>query len=182
MSSSELAMGTRRAYLVAIASVALAGCGFQPLYGQDQSGAGAPAPRELASVAVLPVEAAPLDRRLGQVLRNELQNLVNPRGAAAEPLYDLGIRLATDREALAIAADDTITRYNVILDAAVLLTERASGKPIYETSMRAVGSFDVQVSDYGTLIAERATREDAARDLARRLTALLGTVLAQRET
>ncbi|MEX2648865.1 MAG: hypothetical protein WD673_07620 [Alphaproteobacteria bacterium] len=158
----------------------LAACGFRPLYGRDVSGAASPVALELAAIAVAPVEAAPLDRRLGQVLRNELLELVNPRGEPATARYDLSIRLATDRAALAIAADDTITRYNVILDAAVLLAERASGAPVHETTVRAVGSYDVQVSDYGTLIAERATREDTARDLARRIAAVLAAILAQR--
>lgn len=158
----------------------LAACGFQPLYGRDVSGAASPVALELAAIAVAPVEAAPLDRRLGQVLRNELLELVNPRGEPATARYDLGIRLATDRAALAIAADDTITRYNVILDAAVMLSERASGALVQETTVRAVGSYDVQVSEYGTLIAERATREDTARDLARRIAAILAAILAQR--
>ena len=47
----------------------------------------------------------------------------------------------------------------------LMLTGLDDGAEVYRTTTRSVGSYDVQQSDYGTLVAERATREDAARDL-----------------
>lgn len=168
----------RRAAL--IGATALAGaCGFRPLHGQG-GGTADPVEADLSRVQVAPVEAAPIDGRIGQVLRNELLRLFDPRGAGAAPLYRLDVALASNSAALAISSDDTITRFNVILDATVVLTGAESGAEVYRATTRSVGSFDVQQSDYGTLVAERATREDAARDLGQRIAAMIAAVLAQR--
>jgi LPS-assembly lipoprotein len=169
---------TRRWALLGL-TVTAGACGFRPLYDQGGGEAG-PVAAELARVAIAPVDAAPLDGRIGQVLRNELLRLFDPRGSGAAARYRLDIALASNSAALAISSDDTITRYNVILDATVVLVGIESGAELYRATTRAVGSYDAQRSDYGTAIAERSTREDAARDLGRRIAAMVSAVLAQR--
>ncbi|MGH8029254.1 MAG: LPS assembly lipoprotein LptE, partial [Arenimonas sp.] len=119
------------------------------------------------------------DSRVGQILRNELLTLFATSGRTPAARYRLEIQLASSTSALAISSDDTITRYNVILEARVRLVALDSTSVVYRATTRSVGSYDVQRSDYGTRIAEQATREDAARDLGRRIATMVSAVLAQ---
>jgi LPS-assembly lipoprotein len=80
-----------RRRIVAAASViflvaGLAGCGFEPLYGErkDVSVVG-----ELAAVRI-----APIPDRAGQILRNFLLDQINPRGTAQAAAYTLTIQLS----------------------------------------------------------------------------------------
>jgi LPS-assembly lipoprotein len=165
----------RRVVVLGLGAALAGGCGFEPLYGTD---AGA-VPSGLA-IQVSPVDAAPIDGRVGQILRNELLRLFDPGGDAGQPVYRLDIALTSSSAALAISSDGTITRYNVILDASVRLVGIADEAEVYRTTARSVGSYDLQQSDFGSLVAERATQEDAARDLGRRIATMIATVLAQR--
>ncbi|MBM3583734.1 MAG: hypothetical protein FJX36_04665 [Alphaproteobacteria bacterium] len=164
----------RRAVVLGLGAALAGGCGFEPFYGTD---AGA-VPSGLR-IQVSPVAAKPIDGRIGQILRNELLRLFDPRGVTDQPVYRLNIQLTSSSVPLATSSDDTITRYNVILDASVHLVGIADEVEIYRTTARSVGSYDVQQSDYGSLVAERATQEDAARDLGRRIATMIATVLAQ---
>jgi hypothetical protein len=168
----DLRLG-RRAVLIGFGS-SLAACGFEPVYRRSDPARGA----ALGAIAVDPVAAAPEDGRVGQILRNELLSLFAASGQAPAR-YRLEVQLASHAAPLAISSDDTITRYNVILEARVRLVALDTGLLVYRATARSVGSYDVQRSDYGTRIAEQATREDAARDLGRRIATMVAAVLAQ---
>src|SRR5262245_5494740 len=64
----------------------LAGCGFRPLYRQDSSSASVP---QFAQIAI----AQPEDRP-SQQLRNNLLDLLTPRGTPDRPLYLLDYRVS----------------------------------------------------------------------------------------
>ena len=166
----------RRRTVIVMTGVVLAGCGFRPLYGRPDAEDGVAG---LALVTVGEIETQRDDDRIGQILRNELDTLTRSPGAVRPARFRLEVRLSSTASPLAISSDDTITRYNVILEADVRLIALETQAVVYRATNRAVGSYDVQQTEYGTHIAERATREDVARDLAQRIAAMVGALLAQ---
>jgi LPS-assembly lipoprotein len=160
----------RRVVVLGLAT-AVGGCGFRPLYGRDQGGESVLA--ALAAVDVAEVRAAPADRRIAQVLRGAIGDGLDPHNLGAARRFRLEIALTRRVEALAISTDDVVTRYNVRLGSEIRLVDLADGSVAYSTRVRSVGSYDVQQSDFGTVIAEESTSADAARDLAARIVTLL---------
>lgn len=85
--------------------LALAGCGFRPLYAPAASGAPGPAAAEMAAIYV-PVFAD----RPGQLLRQELQQRFEGTGTGTAKRYELVASIAVDAEALAIQRDSSSSR------------------------------------------------------------------------
>src|SRR5205085_7478197 len=89
-------MATPRLLLVLTlgAAVALAGCGWTPLYADRETG---PADSELRAIKV-----DPIPERIGQRLAWTLRESLNPDGAPAPQRYRLSILLTTARSDLGI--------------------------------------------------------------------------------
>lgn len=156
----------------------LGACGFRPLYGRRAGGDAVLA--DLAAIDVATIDAPPLDVHVAQILRRELRRELDPRDAGAARRYRLEVALSRRVEPLAISSDDIVTRYNVQLTSAIRLVDLADGAVAYATTVRTVGSYDVQKSDFGTVIAEESASADGARDLSARIVSLLATFLLQR--
>ncbi len=95
----------RRRNLIGLpALLALAGCGFTPLYGRRGD---APGPAEaglgLTDVALIP-------ERTGQLLRQDLQARFDHGNAPAAKRYQLVVSFSINSEGLGIAPDTTTTR------------------------------------------------------------------------
>jgi hypothetical protein len=147
------------------------------MYGQQTGGGTTQA--EMAAVAIAPVATVdPLDERLGQIIRNDLEIRLDPRNVGAASRYRLDVQLAKRSSPLAITSTDTITRYNLTLAARIVLVDLATGNPVYHADTRATGSYDVQRSEYGTVVAEQATAEDAALAMSDRIATLLAVYFA----
>jgi LPS-assembly lipoprotein len=144
------------AAVLAIALLALAGCGFRPLYG-ERSAASVAAP-ELAAIQI-----DSISNREGQLVRNSLLDKMQPRGAAPKPLYRLQVGVGIARESLGVRIDDTATRGNLTMNASYTLIDLASGKPLMSANSRAVSSYNILDSDFATVISENdAIRRTAA--------------------
>ena len=108
--------GRRRApalLLLLAAAGLVGGCGFRPIYGPAPAAAtaddGAPGARPVrADLAAVRIVGE--DSRLGQVLRNDLLDALNPAGMDLPPAYDLVVRTSRGTQALAIQLDNQITR------------------------------------------------------------------------
>ena len=88
------------ALLCSLAIGALAGCGFQPLYGQNGKGQAAAAKgTTLSDMAYVKVAAIP--DRVGQLVHNHLRDRIHPRGMASRPVFRLSTTLSESREGLA---------------------------------------------------------------------------------
>lgn len=99
----------RRAVLLAGGGVALAGCGFHPLYAPTASGAPGPAAAEMAAIYV-PVVA----ERPGQLLRQELQQRFEGTGTGTAKRYELVATIAVNADAIAIQRDSSSSRVRLI--------------------------------------------------------------------
>ena len=107
---------------VGLAGLALAGCGFQPLYGGTTAGG-----QKLAQ-AMAAVDVTPIPGRVGQRLRNELifYNTGGGQGAPARYKLDIVIKESVTSQLVQITGDATGEVYQ--LDATFKLTDSATGR------------------------------------------------------
>lgn len=149
---------SRRIPLALACAGLLAGCGFQPLYGNRAQSRSTPAQFAL-------IEVNDIDGRPGHHLRNYLIDRLSARGGNYKKLYRLEISLSDQKDGLAIREDEAVTRFNYRLISAIRLTRIADGQILYESSLRATAAFNVVDSEFATLSAERDAETRAARDL-----------------
>ena len=109
------------ALFAGLAASALAGCGFQPLYGGTTAGG-----TKLAA-AMAAVDVAPIPGRVGQKLRNELIFYNTGGGTAAPPRYklDIIIKESVIDQLVQITGDATGQIFQ--LEASFKLIDSASG-------------------------------------------------------
>lgn len=168
----------------------LAACGFQPLYGGDR---GQAVTDGLARVD-LPAAAT----REEQIYRNTLLELMQPSGGKAAR-YRLESRIDISETGFAIESDATASRFNVAVTVAYRLmpvagateaqtpaqqgdeegeeTAREAVEPLFQGSVRRIGSYDAVRSQYATLVAREdavsRVLKEAARDVHQRLSLFL---------
>ena len=174
-------MPTRRTVLglAALAGLpTLGGCGFRPLYATpDNSGS---ISAELAAIRINEVGEG-TERRIGQILKNELIDRFTA-GVGPQPVrYDLVIEIDQSTSPLQIQTTDTVTRFNLVLWARFVLRDSTSFEELYHSTARSTGSYDVVESEYATLVAEQATAQDAASDLSNTITNLLSLYFSRNE-
>ena len=155
--------------LIALAVVATA-CGFKPLH----SSMGGAVPAVLSSVDI-----APIPSRLGQVVRNHLLDRLTPLGEPAVAKYRFVVSLRVDKEPLAIAREDSVTRFNVSLQANYHLVHVTSGKSVLHGEARSTASYNLVSSDYANLVAERDAKLRAAREVSDEMKTHLSVYLAE---
>ena len=136
----------------------LGACGFRSLYGIDATG---DAPGQLATI-----EIRPIADRLGQQLRNNLLDLLNPRGRPANPRYFLTVQLDQSTQRLAIEKDAFATRANLRLHANFSLQDPESRKIMLSGKILVVSSYNILDSEFATLMAEKDAKARAVREIA----------------
>ncbi len=165
---------TAAAALLIGASLALAACGFHPLYG-ERSPASISAP-ELAAVQIDIIR-----NREGQLVRNSLLDKMRPRGGAQKELYRLAIALSMGRESFGIRTDDTATRSSMTMVASYVLSDIATGEPLLTASSRAVSSYNILDSDFATYISENDAMRRTAVDLSEEIKTRIAIFLSSRK-
>ena len=151
-----------RTAIIAALCVALAGCGFTPLYG-----GGKVAP-QLSSIYVEPIA-----ERNGYELRTRLIELLNSDGVLAGKRYRLKITMTESSQGIALQNDATITRYNNRMEAKYVLSD-ASGTLVTQGTQSELSSYNVVQSPYATLAGEQDSAKRAAQDMAERIRLELG--------
>ena len=137
----------------------LAGCGFEPLYGERDQ---AVATESLLNRVAVP----PIENRVGQLARIELTNRLTPTRPAPTPLFTLNVKLGESKTRLAVERDSSATRANLTIDAAFELKRISDGAKLTSGSVRSVNSYDILQSDFATLAAEQNARRRGAKDVA----------------
>jgi LPS-assembly lipoprotein len=133
-------------------AAALAGCGFEPLYG-DRGVAGGGIEEELALIKV-----SPLPERRGQALYNALLDRLNPHGEPKSPRYGLGISLQEVRTTFGARRDTADTRANLQLLATFRLFDAESGVLLISETVEATASYNILRARYASLVAEQDAR------------------------
>lgn len=145
----------RRAVLGAAAALAVAGCGFRPLYGE-----GGGALRGQVSF-----EAT--EGRAGYFFRQQLRRRFGD--PVEDAPYVLETRLALRREGYAISATDEVTRFDVVGQADFVLRRRADGSEAAQGTATATTAYSTTATPYATDVAQRDAERRVAVDLADRV-------------
>ena len=144
--------------LLVCAAAASTGCGFRPLYGK---GSGS----DVAALSTVYVETIP--DRIGQKLRNHLQERLSPKGPARRTYFILKVTLTESRRNLAIRKDETATRANLVITANFeLIDNRRAQNGKFTGIATSINSYNVLQSDFATLSAQRDARDRALRTIA----------------
>lgn len=151
---SRLALG-----VVIIGTLLLSGCGFSPLYGKIE--------RSFTTNDLLEfIEVAPIEGRVGQLVRIKLTNRLTPKDPRPQSLYTLHVKLNESKVGLAVQKDSSTTRANLTLNGSFNLSQNNNNKNLLSGSVRSVNSYDILLSDFATLAAESGARERGAIDVA----------------
>ena len=149
-------MRARAAGLVALVGLALAGCGFTPLYGEAGVGS------SLSRIAV-----TTQDDRLGYRIREQLEDALG-RDASQAPLWRLETTAEQTRRPLGRRIDDTATRYELTVRGSWTLTPVGGGLPLsgVETVTTTYAAAD---QPYAAIAVLLGGEERAAAELARHI-------------
>jgi LPS-assembly lipoprotein len=145
---------------LAVAALALSGCGFQPMYGQHAREA-TPVSTDLAAVQV-----GLIPNRSGQLLRNELIRLLNPAAAAQPGRYTLSVALKETVDTFAVERSGFATTANVEVVATYTLMEDATGNPVLAGASRAVSGYNLLDNAFSTYVASGDARSRALDQIA----------------
>lgn len=144
----------RRGLLLGL--LALGGCGFRPIYGNDNSF------RDRVSFTSD-------DTVAGFQIRQQLEKRL---GSTATPDFALSTQLSIRQRSAAITADGDTSRFNVIATARWSLKEIATGREIAADEVQGFTSFSATSST----VATQATQDDAVE----RLTIILADMIVSR--
>ena len=142
---------SRRAIL--LAPLALAACGFRPIYGR-----GSAAEAIYGKIAI-----GSVDSRLTFEFYEQLENRL---GRAENALFQLDVELSMESEGLAITQDNAITRYNLTGIADFTLIRLSDGNVVLQDKLRAYTAYSATATAYATYVSERDARRRLAISLA----------------
>jgi LPS-assembly lipoprotein len=145
--------------LLGAGTLALAGCGFQPLYGPTASGA------QLSDV-MKTVDINTVPGRVGQRIRNELIFRTTGGGYAEQPKYrlDIALRESIVRTLINREGDPQGEIYQVFSE--YKLIRLADNKVVLEGHSNARAAFDKVESVFSDIRAKRDAEDRASRTIA----------------
>ena len=150
--------------------LALAGCGFHPLYG-DAHLSPRMASRFMSSRSQTPPAMS---------LRNSLIDLLGSNGETTGKAYRLTLTVVDSSQGVALQNDATITRYNDTLTVSYVLADN-QGKELTHGSMTGLSSYNVATAPYATQSARRDADTRALQDIAQRLRLDLGVYFSRHQ-
>lgn len=144
--------------IVALAGI-LTGCGFEPLHGKRF--------QESLNVNLNEV-AIDTDRsRLGQLLKAEIQDQVNPAHAPGPKKYALKITFTESELSLFINPDGTSSSGDLVYSSHYVLTRLSDGVVIDSGALQRQSSYNTSDNaDYASFVSEEDARKRALLELA----------------
>lgn len=177
-----------RKLITAFLAVLLTACGFEPLYVQKQHNErwyfGGKFDTSI-SQEMSQIEVEPIANRFGQQVRNQLLDLLTPKGRPVKPKYRLYVVMTgKDVYQQAMRRDITATSERVVYHVSYRLIE--DGKEVVKGNSIAHTSYDILANPYSTTMAQKKTETDAAKiianDIALRLGAYFHTKFTKKGT
>lgn len=126
--------------------LAITACGFEPVY--------APGGGSLAS-SLRSVSVDQPQGRIGQAMRLAILDGIGDRQNGIQPRYRLRSQMTTDTERVAIQADESAARVNVIVDVAWQLQDAAGLTTYASGQVRRTVAYNVVADTFATLVGER---------------------------
>ncbi len=150
----------------------LSGCGFSPLYYSSQEG-------EVQTEQVL---VAPIADYNGYMLKQRIENTLNPKSVSGPKNYILEVQL--DSPLLSdqsIQGDNFASRKKISLTAHYKLIDKKTSKVVLTSSTTALGAFNVFYEPYTTYQAEKSQTEDLVQIVANNISLRIAAYLKQKE-
>jgi len=157
--------------LLTLALFSLAACGFEPVLAKrtpDYTSASV----DLSAIRVV------TDRsHLGQLLKAEIEDQINPRHAAAPDRYTLAIKVSDSMMPLFINPDGTASRGEIRFASSYTLTRLADNVVVKRGNIERASSFNTsETADYASYVAQEDAKKrgmlELAKDYALRLSNL----------
>ena len=167
-------MSWSRALCVVAVALSLGACGFRPLYGTSSGAEESAVLQRLAAVDV-----AIIPDRSGQLLRNELHDLLNPGHLKVPETYRLEALVDEDEQDVALESSGFATRTAVRLTARFQLIDSTSGAQLLSSKTRVVSTFNIISNKYSTVVAGESARERGIRQIAQEIRQRLAVYFAQ---
>ncbi len=158
-----------RAALLALAALALPGCGLRPLYAGGEAG---PVVQTLRGVQV-----APIPGQNGWLVRTALQDRLGNGGGDVR--YRLEVELSDDITGFGIRSDNAVTRERRTLRARYRLVDTRRGTVVLDATAGSDAGIDVVSSEYATVAAEQTALERLSTEVADQIVSRLA-LYAQR--
>lgn len=150
-------MSRLSATLLMLAALALAGCGYQPLYGSSATNPGVAG--VLASISIPEATDRP-----GQLVRNELITGMQT-GKGEQDKYLLNLTTTLSDNSVLQKRQPNETRQAITITTSYELIDRSSGKVISKGKTFATVSYDVIRQPFADMQAEKDATERAARQV-----------------
>ncbi len=165
--------------LCAVFLLAVAACGFQPLY--QKNSAGGTISDDLGSVKIANIKTKKReDNRLAQKFHNLLLDRLNPNGRPRQPAYTLSITMGVGKEETGIQITDDATRARLTVSASFSLRDTAkNNQEVLTGSERSVNSYNIVDSEFATLSAEADASDRAIRELSDAIKLRIGVYLGR---
>lgn len=149
-------MRTLPAIFLLAAALALAACGYRPLYGSSAESAGVAA--TLSSIAIPEAED-----RVGQLIRNDLMSSM--QAGKGEDRYTLILKPVVKKSGVIDKPQPNVTRESITLSVSYELVERASGTVVNQGKTFSQASYDVIRQPFADLQAETNATERAVHEV-----------------
>lgn len=140
--------------LALIMASLLAACGFEPMLGTHDSSVGSVA-ADFAKVQVGTIE-----NRSGQLLRNDLIEILTPQGEPERPEYTLTVKLEEpiQNQNYAFQRDNSVTDVNYVVIANWSLLDKSGAVALASTST-ASELYAMSNSQYASTVSAQNTRD-----------------------
>ncbi|MBN8544072.1 MAG: hypothetical protein J0M34_07400 [Alphaproteobacteria bacterium] len=146
--------------LMSIALLALTACGFEPMHSRDYQARG-------AGTVLAAIEIKTPGGILGELLRAEIEDAVNPDYRVMAPAYVLNITYVETDYPLFINPDGTSERGEMRYDSDYTLTRLSDNAVIHTGKLRRVGSYNSsQTADYAAYVSKEDAKKRAIIEMA----------------
>jgi len=156
------ASGIRKFLLIPAICLLSAGCGFHPIYARSQGG-------DDVATKLATVKVQDIPEREGQIIKNNLEFLLNPGNAPAAQEYSLKITVKDQHRELGINTDLRVTRYDVVPTAHYELISLADNKVVDSGHVTIKSSYNRTTSEFATYVAEENSTKLADQEIAEEL-------------
>ena len=157
----------------------LTACGFRPLYKQN-TGSGIWAYGETSVVdEMAQIKIPAIADRFGQQLRNDLLDLMTPKGVPAQPKYRLVVELV-DKIVTQQAMRNDVTATNERIDYRVEYRLYQGADELVRGDSFAFVSYDILANPYSTTMSQKKAETDAAKIIANDIALRIGAYFYNR--
>lgn len=172
MSSSEAKHSRRAALAALLLAPALAGCGYQPLYGTGFAGGGVAEQMRAVDIGLVP-------GRVGQVVRNELIFTQTGGREAAPPRYRLEIAIRESDQSTLVNLQGNAAGLIYGLDADFKLVNIADQKVLLTAKSESRAPYQKETSTFANVRARRDAEDRVARVVAASIRTQVAAFLSQ---